>query len=129
MSPARVTPTMRAPDRRLRRLALVPKIFPLYKVLALVVGVLLVVGSLASLAKYLLADGSTLQQLGEDVSIVWMIHGMIYIAYVLVAFVLSTQARWPLSFLGLLLVAGLIPVLIFFVERRVEQRLREDAAA
>ena len=36
------------------------KLFTAYRVLALVVGVLLVVGALGSLCKYLLADGSKL---------------------------------------------------------------------
>lgn len=103
------------------------KLFHVYKILAFVVGVLLVIGSLASLAKYLLTEGSTLQVLGEDLSIVWMPHGMIYMVYVVVAFMLSIRARWSLSFLLLLLVSGLVPVLIFFVERKVEARLRTEA--
>lgn len=103
------------------------KLFPTYKVLALVVGTLLIVGTLASLCNYLLADGTTLQRLGEQLSIIWMLHGWIYIAYVVTAFLLSQRAGWKLSFLGLLLLAGLVPVLIFFVERRVEQRLRDES--
>ena len=47
-------------------------------------------------------------------------HGWIYIVYVIVAFMLSQRAGWKLSFLVLLLLAGLVPVLIFFVERKVE---------
>jgi integral membrane protein len=102
------------------------KLFPVYKVLAFVVGTLLVVGTLASLCNYLLADGSDLQQLGEKLSIIWMLHGWVYIVYVVVAFLLSQRAGWKLSFLGLLLVSGLVPVLIFFVERKVEARLRAE---
>jgi integral membrane protein len=102
------------------------KLFPIYKVLALVVGVLLIVGTLVSLAKYTLPEGSDLQQLGVQLSIVWMFHGFIYMVYVVVAFLLSVRAGWKLSFLGLLLLAGLVPVLIFFVERKVEARLRAE---
>ncbi|RJS45823.1 DUF3817 domain-containing protein [Nocardioides cavernaquae] len=102
------------------------KLFGVYKVLAFVVGVLLIVGTAASLCNYLLADGSTLQELGEQVSIVWMLHGWVYIVYVVVAFLLSQRAGWKLSFLGLLLLSGLVPVLIFFVERKVEARLRNE---
>jgi len=103
------------------------KLFPIYKVLALIVGVLLVVGTIASLCNYLLPEGGTLQELGEQVSIVWMIHGWVYIGYVVTAFLLSQRAGWRWQFLGLLLLAGLIPVLIFFVERRVEARLRAES--
>lgn len=102
------------------------KLFTTYRVLALVVGVLLVVGALGSLCKYLLEDGSTLQQLGDDLTPIWIVHGWIYIVYVVVAFLLSQKARWSIPQLGLMLIAGLIPGLIFWVEHRVAVRLRED---
>jgi len=104
----------------------VTRLFPTYRVLALVVGVLLVVGALGSLCKYLLEDGSTLQQLGDDLTPIWIVHGWIYIVYVVVAFLLSQKARWSIPQLGLMLIAGLIPGLIFWVERRVVERLRAD---
>lgn len=102
------------------------KLFPTYRVLALVVGVLLVVGALSSVCKYFLEEGSTLQQLGDDLTIIWIVHGWIYIGYVVVAFLLSQKARWSIPQLGLMLIAGLIPGLIFWVEHRVVERLRAD---
>lgn len=102
-------------------------LFSSYRILAYVVGVLLVVGTVASLCNYLLADGSELQQLGETFSIVWMIHGWVFIGYVIVAFVLSQRAGWSYGFLAVVLLAGLIPVTIFFVERSVERKVRADA--
>ena len=64
-----------------------------YRVLAFVVGILLAFGSLVALPlKYLLTDGSTLQQFGENASIVWLFHGWIYIVYVVVTFLLSRRA-------------------------------------
>jgi integral membrane protein len=104
----------------------VTKLFTVYRVLALVVGVLLLVGTVGSVLKYLLEDGTTLQQLGDDLTPIWLIHGWIYIIYVVVAFLLTQKARWTIPQLLLMLVAGLIPGLIFWVERRVAQRLRED---
>lgn len=102
------------------------RLFQLYRVLALVVGVLLVVGTLGSILKYLLEDGSTLQQLGDDLTPIWLIHGWIYMVYVVVAFVLTQKARWTLPQFLLMLVAGLVPGLIFWVERRVADRLRAE---
>lgn len=101
-------------------------LFRTYRVLALVVGVLLVVGTIGSILKYLLADGTALQQLGEDLTPIWLIHGWIYMVYVVVAFVLTQRAHWKLTSLLVMLVAGLIPVTIFFVERRVAERLRAE---
>ncbi|GAA3540933.1 DUF3817 domain-containing protein [Nocardioides daeguensis] len=104
------------------------KLFNVYRVLALVVGVLLLVGTVGSLLKYLLEDGTTLQRLGDDLTPIWLVHGWVYIVYVVVAFLLTQKARWTIPQLGLMLVAGLVPGLIFWVERRVAQRLREDHA-
>ena len=102
------------------------KLFPVYRALAYVVGVLLLVGTVGSLFKYLLEDGTTLQQLGDDLTPIWLVHGWIYMIYVVVAFLLSQKARWSIPQLALMLIAGLIPGLIFWVERRVADRLRAD---
>ena len=46
--------------------------------------------------------------------------------YVVVAFLLSRRAGWSLEFLVVMLLAGLIPVLIFFVEHKVATLLRTE---
>jgi integral membrane protein len=98
-----------------------------YRVLAYVVGILLAFGSLVALPlKYLTTEGSTLQQFGEDASIVWLFHGWIYAGYFIVTFFLARKAGWTISFTILVLVAGLIPLLIFWVERRVVQKLETE---
>jgi hypothetical protein len=48
--------------------------------------------------------------------------------YVVVAFLLSRRQGWTIQFTLLVLVAGLIPLLIFYVERVVVQKFREDEA-
>ena len=103
-----------------------PRLFLAYRVLALVVGVLLVVGALGSLAKYLLADGSSLQQLGANLAFVWLLHGWIYMVYAVVAFVLTRKAGWSVTQLRGMLGGGLGPGKVFFVEHRVTQRLRAE---
>jgi len=103
------------------------KLFSSYRVLAFVVGVLLAVcGLVAAPLKYLLTDGSDLQQLGEDLSVLWLVHGWVFMVYVVVAFLLARRARWSMSFTVLMLVAGLIPLLIFWVEHRVVQKVRAE---
>jgi integral membrane protein len=98
-----------------------------YRGLALVVGVLLAFGALVAFPlKYFTADGSSLQEFGESASIVWLVHGWVFIVYVVVAFLLSRRAGWSLGFTALALVAGLVPLLIFWVERQVVRRLREE---
>ena len=105
------------------------KLVTWYRILALVVGVLLVALAVGMVGKYGLTEGTEAQHLGEQVtSVVALVHGWIYIVYVVVAFVLSRRAGWSLGFLVVLLVAGLIPVMIFFVEHRVMQKLRAEHA-
>jgi integral membrane protein len=98
-----------------------------YRILAYVVGILLAFCSLVVLpCKYLLTDGSTLQKFGEDASFMWVFHGFIFLIYCGVAFVLAVKAGWSIGFTIVALVAGMIPLLIFWVEHRVVQRLKAE---
>lgn len=99
------------------------KLFSTYKVLAYVVGVLLLVGTISSLFKYLLPEGTALQSFGDAMTPLWVAHGWIFIVYVIVAFLLTQKARWTIPEFLLMMIAGLIPGLIFWVERRVADRI------
>ena len=103
------------------------KLFPAYRVLAILVGVLLAFCSLVALPlRYLPADGTSLQRFGENASIMWVAHGWVFMIYVVVAFFLSRKAGWSIGFTILALVAGLVPLLIFWVEHRVVQKLKAE---
>ena len=103
------------------------KLFTSYRVLALVVGVLLAFCSLVAFPlKYFTTEGSDLQRFGEDASIMWLFHGWIFMVYVVVAFLLARRARWSVGFTLLMLVAGLVPLLIFWVEHKVTQKVRAE---
>lgn len=102
-------------------------LFRVYRWLAFVVGVLLAFCALVAFPlKYFTPAGSSLQSFGEDASIMWLAHGWIFMIYVVVAFLLSRRADWSIGFTVLALVAGLVPLLIFYVERRVTQKVREE---
>ena len=102
-------------------------LFNSYRVLAFVVGVLLAVCALVALPlKYLGTDGTDLQRFGADLSILWLVHGWIFMVYVVVAFLLARRAGWTPQFTVLMLVAGLVPLLIFWVERQVVERVRAE---
>jgi integral membrane protein len=91
-----------------------------YRVLAMIVGVLLTVGTFVALPlKYFTPEGSAAQQFGESLWPLWVAHGWIYMAYLVVAFLLARRAKWSLPFTVLMLLAGTVPILIFVVERRV----------
>jgi integral membrane protein len=105
----------------------VGRLFTAYRVLAIIVGVLLAFCSLVALPlKYLATDGSSLQTFGENASIMWVAHGWVFIIYVVVTFLLAREARWSIPFTVLALVAGLVPLVIFWVERSVVRRMREE---
>ena len=103
------------------------RLFSSYRVLALMVGVLLAFCSLVALPlKYLATEGSDLQQFGEAPACMWVVHGWLFMVYVVVTFLLSRRAGWSIPFTILNLAAGLIPLIIFWVERRVMHRMRAE---
>jgi len=101
-------------------------LFKTYRVLALVVGVLLLIGTFGAVLKYGFPDGGSAQQLGEDLTPVWVVHGWVYMVYVVIAFVLTQRAGWRIPRFLLMMIAGLVPGLIFWVERRVAHQLRAE---
>ena len=102
-------------------------LFTTYRVLAFVVGVALAFCALvAAPMKYLFPEGSSIQELGDSLSILWALHGTIYMVYVLVALMLAYRARWSPQFTLLLLVAGLVPLLMFFAEHRAAERMKAE---
>ena len=103
------------------------KLFQTYRVLAFVVGVLLAFCSFVALPlRYIPADGTDLQQLGETLSVLWVAHGWAFMAYVVVTFLLARKLRWSIAFTLVNLAAGLIPLLIFFMEHKVNLKVRAE---
>jgi integral membrane protein len=98
-----------------------------YKVLATIVGVSIIVLVLVALPLNELHRvnaawfplGGTAQMVGDDINkYLGTAHGFIYILFVLVAFVLSRMARWPIVFTVVTLVCGTVPFLSFWAELR-----------
>ena len=102
------------------------RLFNAYRVLAFVVGVLLAFCTVAFVLKYALTEGTGLQQFGEDASVMWLVHGWVFMVYVVVTFLLSRRASWSVGFTVLTLIAGLVPLLIFWVERQVNLKVRAE---
>jgi integral membrane protein len=106
----------------------VRNLFSAYRVLALIVGVLLTALVFVAMPlKYFPDDGTSLQLTGDHLTAaVGIAHGWIYMVYLGVSFFLSRRARWSFPFTVLVLLAGLVPILIFWVERKVTQRVRRE---
>jgi len=106
----------------------VQKLFSAYRVLALVVGVLLTFNAFVVFPlEHFLTEGTSLQRLGADLAFLWVLHGWFYMAYFVVSFFLARRLRWSIGFTLLMFVAGLVPLLIFWVERVVVAKVRAES--
>jgi integral membrane protein len=99
-----------------------------YRVMATVVGVLLIVLILVGMPlKYLLEDGSDLQEVGKWItSNLGVAHGWLYMIFLVTAFLLSRKAGWELGFTVVTLLCGTVPILSFWAEHRATARVRAE---
>ena len=90
-----------------------------YRVAAWVTGIgLLVLVFIAMPAKYFFGEPRL-------VALVGMLHGFLYMAYIVCTLILAERCRWrPLDAVVILL-AGTIPIASFVAERQVTHRVRE----
>ncbi|WP_300681693.1 DUF3817 domain-containing protein [Nocardioides sp.] len=99
------------------------KLFTAYRILAILVGICLLVASVDWLIVHLIDDSF------PDMWWLWMLHGYVYMAYLVVAVLFTRRARWSLNFVLLIIIAGLIPVLMFFVEHFVAEKFKRENPA
>jgi integral membrane protein len=94
-----------------------------YRVMAWVTGVLLLILVFIAMPMKYIGNDDTL------VSIVGVAHGWMYMLYLVTAFWLAYQRRWPLLKTVLVLLAGTVPFMSFVAERRVvhDERARAEA--
>ena len=94
-----------------------------YRILALVVGTLLVLLVIGMVLKY----GPT--DMPAMAGIVAPVHGFLYMVYLLVAYDLWRRTGWPLSRMVLIVLGGVVPLMTFYVERRIVRDARALPAA
>jgi integral membrane protein len=93
-----------------------------YRVMAYVVGVMLLLLCAGMVVKYGFGDDAM-------VAVVGPIHGFLYMIYLVGALNLGLRVRWPIGYLLLVLLAGTIPFLSFILERSVTERVRRTITA
>ena len=96
----------------------VPAALTRYRVMAWIVGVLLVGLILVAVPVKYLAD------VEEPVTVLGTLHGWLYFIFFLTACDLALRARWTLKGTVLILVAGTVPILSFYAERVATRRTR-----
>ncbi|TCC56123.1 DUF3817 domain-containing protein [Kribbella pittospori] len=88
-----------------------------YRVIAYIVGVMLLVLLFVAMPlKYLADDPSAMDVVGP-------LHGFLYVIYLLGTFDLFRRVRWSLPRLVLMALAGTIPFLSFYAERKTTHEL------
>ncbi|WP_222853544.1 DUF3817 domain-containing protein [Fodinicola acaciae] len=93
-----------------------------YQILSYVTAVGLIVLLFVAMPLEYLAHDKTV------VSIVGPAHGLVYIVYLLCVFDLGNKVGWTLKKTVLVMLAGVIPLLSVFVERRVHRQILAEAA-
>src|SRR5690348_9454942 len=89
-----------------------------YRVIAYVVGIVLLVLTYATVVKYTTGDESL-------VALVGPVHGFLYMVYLALTFDLARRARWTPRFTVLVMLAGTVPFLSFVAERAVVRHVRQ----
>lgn len=97
-----------------------------YRVMAYVVGVLLIVLIVIGVPlKYFATDGTDPQQVGVWITMyLGQAHGFLYMIFLVTAALLARKARFPLGFTVLVLLLGTVPFLSFYGERVATGRVR-----
>jgi len=94
----------------------------LYRVMAYVTGVILIVLCLFAIGQAFTDDAAIVNVIGT-------VHGLLYIGYLIVSYPLTRRLRLPVWPTVAVLLAGTIPVMTFVVERRISHRYIEPALA
>jgi integral membrane protein len=93
-----------------------------YRVAAYVVGVMLLVLVLVAMPiKYIGHDSTPVQIIGP-------VHGWLFAIYLVITFDLARRTTWPLRRTLGVMIAGTVPFLSFYVERKVNRWLAASAA-
>jgi integral membrane protein len=95
-----------------------------FKVMAFVVGV----GLLLLVIEMVLAYGFGMK--GEENPLAWwpQPHGFIYMVYLVATALLGFKVGWSLTRMVLVMLAGCVPFLSFWVERKVARQVEGDLA-
>jgi integral membrane protein len=90
-----------------------------YRVMAVVTGVMLLVLTVEVFVKYVLRV-----DVGQLGSVIAIVHGWIYVVYLVAVLDLWSKLRWRFGRLLALVLAGVVPVVSFVVERRIVREVR-----
>ena len=96
-----------------------------FKVMAFIVGV----GLLVLVTEMVLSYGFDMK--GDENPLAWwpQPHGFIYMVYLVATALLGFKVNWSLTKMVLVMLAGCVPFLSFWVERKVAREVEAELAA
>jgi integral membrane protein len=100
----------------------VPAAHTRYRIIAYVVGVVLVLLTIGVVLKYGFAEPVLVETVGR-------LHGFLYMVYLVAVFDLGRRLDWPLRRMILVMLAGTVPLLSFYAERVVTRWVRGPVPA
>ena len=94
-----------------------------YRVMAYITGVLIIVVCFAGIPLQIAAHNTFI------VNDIGTIHGFLYIVYIIFAYILAQKLKMKMGPTILLLLAGTVPIMTFFVERWMMRKYIAPALA
>ena len=94
-----------------------------YRVMAYITGVLIIVVCFVGIPMQVAAHNVWI------VNNIGTVHGFLYIVYIVVAYILAQKLKMKTGPTVLLLLAGTVPILTFYVERRMQRKYIAPALA
>ncbi|MDQ3156800.1 MAG: DUF3817 domain-containing protein [Actinomycetota bacterium] len=95
-----------------------------YRVMANVVGILLIPLVLGFLGKLVTDEGTLIHDIGEKTEILGVLHGWLYMIFLVMAALLARAAKWTIPFTIVTLLAGTIPFVSFWAEHRATKAVK-----
>ncbi len=95
-----------------------------YRIMAWVTGVVLAALTVWLVVGYGFLDYSNVESKPALYSILWMLHGWLYVVYLIVGVDLAFRVRYSVVKTVLILVAGTVPFASFFAEAWVHRDLK-----
>ena len=92
-----------------------------FRIMAFVTGVVLICGTVALILK----DVVGLDHMEPGTGLLWVLHGYLYLIYVITVLNLGIKARWHLVRIVLVALAGTIPTMSFVAEHVITRYVRE----
>lgn len=95
-----------------------PKLLPVFRIIALLEGVsYILLLFIATPIKYLYEDPQYVKLLG-------MPHGILFMAYIVIAVLISSDMKWPTRTLWIVLLASVIPFGTFYIDKKYLNKKR-----